>query len=83
MKYFFTTSIASADGVSPFGRSGAAQDKSMIDAETAATILSDDAIVTRLKDAGIDMRGAPLRNIAKPAHPLSVERKREKSAMSA
>jgi RNA polymerase sigma-54 factor len=83
MKYFFTTSIASSDG----GEARSAESvrhwiRQMIDSETAKDVLSDDAIVTRLKTAGIDIAR---RTVAKYREslkiPSSVERKREKTAM--
>ncbi|MGL4325530.1 MAG: RNA polymerase factor sigma-54 [Beijerinckiaceae bacterium] len=85
MKYFFTTSIASADGGDAHSAEAVRHKiKQMIDAETVATVLSDDAIVTRLKDSGIDIAR---RTVAKYREslriPSSVERKREKSAMTA
>ncbi len=56
----------------------------MIDQEAADAVLSDDAIVTRLKDANIDIAR---RTVAKYREslriPSSVERRREKAALSA
>ncbi|MGL4496886.1 MAG: RNA polymerase factor sigma-54, partial [Beijerinckiaceae bacterium] len=85
MKYFFTTSIASADGGEAHSAEAVRHKiKQMIDAETARAILSDDAIVTRLKESGIDIAR---RTVAKYREslriPSSVERKREKSALGA
>ena len=85
MKYFFTTSIASADGGDAHSAEAVRfKIRQMIDAETPDAILSDDAIVTRLKDAGIDIAR---RTVAKYREslriPSSVERKREKSALVA
>ena len=55
----------------------------MIDQETPDGVLSDDAIVTRLKDANIDIAR---RTVAKYREslriPSSVERRREKSALA-
>lgn len=84
MKYFFTTSIAAADG----GEAHSAEAvrhriRQMIDAETVKEVLSDDAIVARLRDSGIDIAR---RTVAKYREslkiPSSVVRKREKAAMS-
>ncbi|MET0605759.1 MAG: RNA polymerase factor sigma-54 [Beijerinckiaceae bacterium] len=84
MKYFFTTSIASTDG----GDAHSAESvrhriRRMIEAETANDVLSDDAIVTKLRDSGVEIAR---RTVAKYREslkiPSSVERKREKTAMA-
>ena len=58
--------------------------KSMIDAETAKTVLSDDAIVEALKKNGIEIAR---RTVAKYRDamqiPSSVQRRREKRAFAA
>lgn len=83
MKYFFTTSIAASDG----GDAHSAESvrhriRHMIDAENARDVLSDDAIVVKLREVGIDIAR---RTVAKYREslkiPSSVERKREKTAM--
>ncbi len=56
LKYFFTSSIASSDG----GEAHSAEAvrhriRQLIDAETAADVLSDDTIVDKLREAGIDI----------------------------
>ena len=56
LKYFFTSAIAAAHG----GEAHSAEAvrhriKQMIDAESAADILSDDTIVEKLREAGIDI----------------------------
>ena len=55
----------------------------MIDAEAPSDVLSDDAIVARIKDADIDIAR---RTVAKYREslriPSSVERRREKSVMA-
>jgi RNA polymerase sigma-54 factor len=82
LKYFFSSAIAAADG----GEAHSAEAvrhriKQMIDAEKPADILSDDTIVQRLKDLGIDIAR---RTIAKYREamkiPSSVQRRREKQA---
>jgi RNA polymerase sigma-54 factor len=82
LKYFFSSSIASADG----GEAHSAEAvrhriKQMIDAESPADVLSDDTIVQRLKGAGIDIAR---RTIAKYREamkiPSSVQRRREKQS---
>jgi RNA polymerase sigma-54 factor len=80
LKYFFTASIASADG----GEAHSAEAvrhriKTMIDAESPAAILSDDGIVEQLRADGIDIAR---RTVAKYREamriPSSVQRRREK-----
>ena len=81
LKYFFTASIAAHDG----GDAHSAElvrfrIKQLIDQESPAQILSDDAIVTRLKSVNIDIAR---RTVAKYREslkiPSSVERRREKA----
>jgi RNA polymerase sigma-54 factor len=81
LKYFFTASIAAHDG----GAAHSAESvrfkiRQMIDQERPSQILSDDAIVVRLKKANIDIARrtvAKYREILKI--PSSVERRREKA----
>jgi RNA polymerase sigma-54 factor len=82
LKYFFTSSIASADG----GEAHSAEAvrhriKQMIDGETAEDVLSDDTIVEKLRGAGIDIAR---RTVAKYREamriPSSVHRRRDKQA---
>ncbi len=82
LKYFFTSSIAAADG----GEAHSAEAvrhriRQLIDGETAADVLSDDNIVDRLREAGIDIAR---RTVAKYREamriPSSVQRRREKQA---
>ena len=82
LKYFFTSSIASADG----GEAHSAEAvrhriRQLIHAETAADVLSDDTIVEKLRAAGIDIAR---RTVAKYREamriPSSVQRRREKQA---
>ncbi len=84
LKYFFTSSIASADG----GEAHSAEAvrhriRQLIDAETAIDVLSDDTIVDKLREAGIDIAR---RTVAKYREamriPSSVQRRREKQAAS-
>jgi len=83
MKYFFTASIASADG----GEAHSAEAvrhliKQLIDAEEPTAILSDDVIVERLRDSGIEIAR---RTVAKYREamriPSSVQRRRDKQSM--
>ena len=83
LKYFFTSSIASADG----GEAHSAEAvrhriRQMIDGETADGVLSDDTIVDKLRAAGIDIAR---RTVAKYREamkiPSSVQRRREKQTV--
>ncbi len=85
LKYFFTSSIAASDG----GEAHSAEAvrhriKQLIDAESAASVLSDDTIVEKLREAGIDIAR---RTVAKYREamriPSSVQRRREKQAVGA
>ncbi|MCI4679729.1 RNA polymerase factor sigma-54 [Rhodoblastus acidophilus] len=85
LKYFFTASIAAHGGGDAHSAEAVRfKIKQMIDAETADAILSDDAIVERLKAQDIDIAR---RTVAKYREslriPSSVERRREKQAPSA
>ncbi|MCX7324075.1 MAG: RNA polymerase factor sigma-54 [Hyphomicrobiales bacterium] len=80
MKYFFTASIASTG----YGEAHSAEAvrhriKAMIDGEAALEVLSDDAIVVKLREQGIDIAR---RTVAKYREALgigsSMERRREK-----
>jgi len=82
LKYFFTASIAAANGGEAHSAE-AVRDRirQLIDAETAADVLSDDAIVERLREAGVDIAR---RTVAKYREalriPSSVQRRRDKLA---
>jgi RNA polymerase sigma-54 factor len=80
LKYFFTSAIAAAHG----GEAHSAEAvrhriKQLIDAEPANDVLSDDTIVERLREAGVDIAR---RTVAKYREalriPSSVQRRREK-----
>ncbi len=82
MKYFFSSSISASDG----GEAHSAESvrfriKQMIDAESPDDVLSDDTLVQRLREAGIDIAR---RTVAKYREamriPSSVQRRREKQA---
>jgi RNA polymerase sigma-54 factor len=82
LKYFFTTAIQGiAGGESVSAEAVRHRIRGMIAAETAETILSDDAIVSRLREEGVDIAR---RTVAKYREamriPSSVQRKREKAA---
>jgi RNA polymerase sigma-54 factor len=80
LKYFFTSAIAAAHG----GEAHSAESvrhriKQLIEGETAADVLSDDTIVEKLREAGVDIAR---RTVAKYREamriPSSVQRRREK-----
>lgn len=82
LKYFFTTAISGTAGSESVSAEAVRHRiRSMIAAETVDTILSDDAIVSRLRDEGVDIAR---RTVAKYREamriPSSVQRKREKAA---
>ncbi len=81
LKYFFTASIASHNGGGPHSAEAVRfRIKQMIDRESADDILSDDAIVERLKSSNVDIAR---RTVAKYREslriPSSVERRRLKA----
>src|SRR6266700_2604921 len=83
LKYFFTASIASADGGEAHSAEAVRHHiKQLIDAEDPAVILSDDTIVERLRESGIDIAR---RTVAKYREamriPSSVQRRRDKQSM--
>jgi RNA polymerase sigma-54 factor len=80
LKYFFTSAIAAADG----GEAHSAEAvrhriRQLIDAESPSDVLSDDTIVEKLREAGVDIAR---RTVAKYREamriPSSVQRRREK-----
>lgn len=82
LKYFFTSAIAGAHG----GEAHSAEAvrhriRQLIDAEGASGVLSDDTIVDKLREAGIDIAR---RTVAKYREsmriPSSVQRRRQKQA---
>jgi len=80
LKYFFTSAIASAaDGEAHSSESVRHRIKQMIEAEHADAVLSDDQLVDRLKNEGIDIAR---RTVAKYREalriPSSVQRRRDK-----
>jgi RNA polymerase sigma-54 factor len=80
LKYFFTASIASADGGEAHSAEAVRHHiKQLIDTEDPSAILSDDTIVERLREAGIEIAR---RTVAKYREamriPSSVQRRRDK-----
>jgi RNA polymerase sigma-54 factor len=85
LKYFFTSAIAASHG----GEAHSAEAvrhriKQLIDGENSDDVLSDDTIVEKLREAGIDIAR---RTVAKYREamriPSSVQRRREKQAAAA
>ena len=82
LKYFFTSAIQAADGDNEAHSSEAVRHriKQLIDVESPKAILSDDKIVEKLKEQGIDIAR---RTVAKYREGMrilsSVQRRREKS----
>lgn len=79
LKYFFSTALISSDGTAHSAESIKARIKSMIDAEKADDVLSDDSIVEGLQKDGIDIAR---RTVAKYREgmniPSSVQRRKQK-----
>ena len=82
LKYFFSASIAAASGAEAHSAEAVRfKIKQMIDKESPSDVLSDDAIVARLKELDIDIAR---RTVAKYRDslriPSSVDRRRQKLA---
>jgi RNA polymerase sigma-54 factor len=79
LKYFFSSGVASADGDGASAEAVKAAIKTLIDAEAATDILSDDTLVDLLKDKGFDIAR---RTVAKYREAMgigsSVQRRRAK-----
>ncbi len=83
MKYFFTAAIAGASGEDAHSAEAVRfRIRQLIEAETPANVLSDDALVAALKGQGVDIAR---RTVAKYREamriPSSAARRREKRAM--
>jgi RNA polymerase sigma-54 factor len=80
LKFFFTTAIAGTAGESHSAAAVRHRIQEMIHGESAEDVLSDDAIVERLRKEGVDIAR---RTVAKYREalriPSSVQRKREKA----
>jgi RNA polymerase sigma-54 factor len=85
LRYFFTPAIAGA-GAADAHSSEAVRDRirQLIEQEEPADVLSDDSIVDKLRESGVDIAR---RTVAKYREgmniPSSVERRREKKALAA
>jgi len=81
MKYFFTSSISSGVGENEFSsKTVQYYIKELVDAEEPQKILSDDAIVKKLKDRNIDVARRTVTKYREAMHiPSSVVRRRQKN----
>lgn len=84
MKYFFTAAIPGAAGAAAHSSEAVRHRiKQLVDGETADNVLSDDALVQKLRDEGVDIAR---RTVAKYREslriPSSIERRRERSAQA-
>lgn len=80
LKYFFTTAIGGTGGETFSAEAIRHRIRTMVDAESAADILSDDAIVAMLKREGVDIARRTVAKYREALHiPSSVQRKREKA----
>ena len=83
LKFFFTTAINSVSGESHSSEAVRHRIRALVEAETAADVLSDDAIVTALRKEGVDIARRTVAKYRDALHiPSSVQRKREKVAMA-
>jgi len=84
LKYFFTVSIASAEGGDAHSAEAVRHRiKTMIAGETAGNVLSDDDIVEQLKGGGIEIARRTVAKYREAMNiPSSVQRRREKQAMA-
>ncbi|MQV98078.1 RNA polymerase factor sigma-54 [Sinorhizobium medicae] len=84
LKYFFTTSIASADhGDAHSAESARHRVRTMIDQESAEAVLSDDDIVDRLKKEGVKIARRTVAKYREAMNiPSSFPRRREKRALA-
>lgn len=82
MKYFFTASIAATDGGEAFSAESIRHRiKTLIDAESADDVLSDDKIVEMLAGKGVDIARRTVAKYREAMNiPSSVERRRLKKA---
>lgn len=81
MKYFFNSAIASSDGGDSFAAESVRHRiRGLINNETPSSVLSDDRIVDRLRDDGIDIARRTVAKYRESMHiPSSVQRRREKN----
>lgn len=84
LKYFFTTGISSTDGTDAHSSESVREMiRTLVEAETARTVLSDDAIVTALNEKGIELARRTVAKYRDQMHiASSVQRRRELKAMA-
>lgn len=82
LKYFFTSAIAATDG----GEAHSAEAvrhriKQLIESEAPSDVFSDDTLVDKLKESGIDIARRTVAKYREAMHiPSSVQRRRDKQA---
>jgi RNA polymerase sigma-54 factor len=83
LSYFFSSGVAGSDGETASSEAVKARIRTLIDAEDARAVLSDDALVTSLKSEGFDIAR---RTVAKYREAMgigsSVERRRAKKLLA-
>jgi RNA polymerase sigma-54 factor len=80
LKYFFTTALHGTDGESHSAEAVRHRIRSLIVAEDAEDVLSDDAIVVLLRREGVDIARRTVAKYREALHiPNSVRRRREKA----
>ncbi|MGY4751479.1 RNA polymerase factor sigma-54 [Pannonibacter sp. Q-1] len=84
LKYFFSSAISATEGGDAHSAEAVRHRiKQMIDAESPDDILSDDTIVKRLKDDGVDIARRTVAKYREAMHlGSSVQRRREKKGLS-
>ncbi|MCB1384473.1 MAG: RNA polymerase factor sigma-54 [Nitratireductor sp.] len=82
LKYFFTAAINATGGEHAHSAEAVRQRiRQLIEAESADTVLSDDALVSVLKGEGVDIARRTVAKYRESLHlPSSVQRRREKQA---
>ncbi len=84
LKYFFSTALISEDGTAHSAEAIKARIKTLTDEEDPKKILSDDKIVTILKEEGIDLARRTVAKYREAMHiGSSVQRRKEKKHLTA
>lgn len=79
LKFFFSTALVSESGTAHSAEAIKARIKTLVDGEDPKKVLSDDKIVTLLKDEGIDLARRTVAKYREAMHiGSSVERRRQK-----
>lgn len=83
LKFFFSTALVSASGAAHSAEAIKARIKTLIDAEDPKKILSDDKIVTILKEEGIDLARRTVAKYREAMHiGSSVQRRKQKKHLA-